>query len=333
MLGGEKEMSFKETDLIENKDLRERHMERIDILEKVGNLLLLNELEMATTEMVAKFYEEEVGTIKMCVKNHRDEIESDGYKVWKKNDFNESKIDLLSSTKTNFTIKLGEEGFTISNRGLALFPKRAILRIGMLLQKSDVAKELRSRLLDIFHDAEHNTKIVENVFQEIRTEQEIATEMSQAILMGDFSKLSLLQTELIGIKNKRINKLENTVNILVDQYTTFDEFKRVANACMRAIASKDERPINKMWATYYKFLYDKEGISVNTRYKNEIERVQQERISMGKKPYTENTLKTKVNKLRTIKPSEYNRCLKVLEAMAVKYGVDIEEVVKLDFNK
>ena len=327
----------KEIDLMENKEMRDSLVERLDVLDKVGSLLLLDELQMATTEQVAKYFsspnkEVSKSVIEMCVKNNREEIESDGYKVWKKSDFNETKIDLVSSTRTNFTIKLGEEEVTISNRGVALFPKRAILRVGMLLRDSEVAKELRTRLLDIVHDAEHNTDIVDKVFQEIRNEQEIANEMSQAILQGDYAKLSLLQTELIDLKNKRIVKLENNYDLLANNYTSFEDFKRVANACVRAITSSSGVPIEKVWSAYYSFLFDKEGINVSVRYKNEIERLQNERIELGKKPYSESTLKSKVNRLRTIKPNEYEKCLNALKGLAVKYDVDLEKVVKLDLN-
>ena len=131
---------------------------------------------------------------------------------------------------------------------------------------------------------------------------------------------------------EELDKANRIIDTLVNEHTTFDDFKRVANACMRAIASREKKTIDKMWGIYYKFLFDKEGINVKTRHKNEVERIQNERVASGKKPYAESTLKEKVNKLQTIKSTEYSKCLKVLEAMAVKYGVDIEKVVKLEFD-
>lgn len=331
-------MNITENELIEKVEARNKCVDRIDVLEKVGNLITLPS-GYSSLKQIAMYYDVNIETIKNYwkskdYKNFKQELIEDGAKAFTKEEVLRLGVN-LKNIRGGFDVLDENDGViaTGSNKGLVLLPKRAVLRIGMVLTVSDVAKELRTRLLDIFHDAEHNTNIVEDVFQEIRTEQEIASEMSQAILVGDFTKLSLLQTELISIKNKRIGKLENAVDILVNEYTTFDEFKRVANACMRAIGAKDKRPIDKMWGIYYKFLFDKEGISVNTRYKNEMERIQKERIELGKKPYSESTLKTKVNKLRTIKPSEYNKCLKVLEAMAIKYGVDIEEVVKINFDK
>lgn len=132
---------------------------------------------------------------------------------------------------------------------------------------------------------------------------------------------------------EELDKANRTIDILINEYTTFDDFNRVANACMKAISREAGEEISVMWGIYYKFVYDKEGFNVKTRYKNEVERIQNERIASGKNPYSESTIKNKVTMLKTIKPSEYNKCLKILEAMAVKYGVDIEEIVKLNFNK
>ena len=44
------------------------------------------------------------------------------------------------------------------NRGLKVFPQRAIPRIGMLLRDSDVAKEVRTQLLNIEEKASGETK-------------------------------------------------------------------------------------------------------------------------------------------------------------------------------
>lgn len=159
------------TNLVTNKNLREELIGKVEVLDKVGTLLLLDELDMATVEMVAEYYGVTVEVVKMCVKNNRDEIENDGYKVWKKLDFNESKINLLSSTKTNFTVGLGESELVVSNRGIALFPKRAILRIGMLLRDSEVAKEVRTQLLNVVEVVKENND--EMLTQEIDKEKQL----------------------------------------------------------------------------------------------------------------------------------------------------------------
>lgn len=42
--------------LVTNKDLREELIGKVEVLDKVGTLLLLDELDMATVEMVAEYY-------------------------------------------------------------------------------------------------------------------------------------------------------------------------------------------------------------------------------------------------------------------------------------
>ena len=46
-----------EHDLVANKELREVSIDRVEVLDKVKSLLLIAELEVATTTMVADFYE------------------------------------------------------------------------------------------------------------------------------------------------------------------------------------------------------------------------------------------------------------------------------------
>ena len=38
--------------------------------------------------------------------------------------------------------------FSVTNRGLKVFPRRAILRVRMLLRDSEIAKEIRTQLLN-----------------------------------------------------------------------------------------------------------------------------------------------------------------------------------------
>lgn len=158
----------KEIDLLENKEMRDNLVERLDVLDKVGSLLLLDELQMATTEQVANYFNATVDTIKMCVSNNREEIELDGYKTYKAKDIEEitshvSKEILLTRNRANFKVtnSNGEEILSGGGRGVALFPKRAILRVGMLLRDSEVAKELRTQLLNVVETvAETNDELL-----------------------------------------------------------------------------------------------------------------------------------------------------------------------------
>lgn len=204
-----------ENELLVNKKKRNELIERIEILDSVGEILLLGNTEFATTEMVANYYEVTQRHIEDIINKNRDELESDGFGIRKADDFiSELKFgNKVSKQKGKFLVKINEdEVISFAPRGVNLFPKRAILRIGMLLQDSPIAKELRTRLLDIIHDTEEKTEIVKDIITEIRTEQDIQAELLKAIIEGDTNKESLLKTELIGLKQKRIKELEPKAN-------------------------------------------------------------------------------------------------------------------------
>ena len=129
-----------ENQLLENKELREKNLGRVEVLDQVKELLMLGDTEFATTEMVAKYYEVKLEAIQSLIKDNREELLNNGFKLYKRSE-------ILNVLK-------GQLEITIPNRGLNLFSKRAILNVGMLLRDSKIAQELRSRLLDVVHDAE-----------------------------------------------------------------------------------------------------------------------------------------------------------------------------------
>ncbi|HFG9757632.1 TPA: hypothetical protein ACGI56_000270 [Clostridioides difficile] len=249
--------------LIENKELRDRNIDRVDVLEHVKEILTLANTDFSTVELVSEYYEVDRDTIKKLIQRNRIELELDGLKLYKYNDIAE----VLENTKKGLDVT-----FKIPSRGLILIPKRAILRIGMLLRDSEVAKEVRTRLLDIVHDAEEQTEIV---IEEIRNEQNIKEDMLEAIISGDHNKLSVLQTELIGLKNKRISHLEDVITNSV----TITESKAIINKCVRTIAVKKFNCMfGKAWDEFYRFINYKLGINVRNRKGKGLARFSDEEI-------------------------------------------------------
>ncbi|MEI7027574.1 hypothetical protein [Paenibacillus sp. y28] len=120
--------------LVESKALREAHMSRIEVLDKVKKLMLLPDDLHANIEMTATFYEVGKEAINSLIKDNREELESDGLKVLTGTE--------LMSFKDMGLISKNTAAFTI-------IPRRAILRIGMLLRDSQVARAVRDRLLDV----------------------------------------------------------------------------------------------------------------------------------------------------------------------------------------
>lgn len=108
---------------------------RTEVLDKVKVLSLLPDDMHATTEQVASFFEVEVETIRWHVKTNREEIESDGYRV---------------VTRSSFETEFGSlSNLSPRARQIALFNRRSMTRLAMLLRDSPVARQVRTHLLDV----------------------------------------------------------------------------------------------------------------------------------------------------------------------------------------
>ena len=134
--------------IINDRKERANMINRIEVLEKVKGLLLLGDSEFATTLQVADYYEVDLSVIQKLVSRNKEELESNGMKLYYKNE-----IKNLIGQDVKLQI-------IIPNRGMKLFSKRAILNVGILLRDSIIAKEVRRRLLDI--EYESNKSIQEN---------------------------------------------------------------------------------------------------------------------------------------------------------------------------
>jgi hypothetical protein len=119
--------------LTTSREVRERHAGRTEVLDKVRALKMLPGDTYVTTEMVAAYYEVGVEAIKTLTKDNRAELESDGYDV------------IEGAQLRSFKDLSGIGGRA---RSLALFPRRAVLRLGMLLRDSTVARQVRDYLLN-----------------------------------------------------------------------------------------------------------------------------------------------------------------------------------------
>ncbi|MGW5340325.1 hypothetical protein ACWEQD_18155 [Rhodococcus pyridinivorans] len=84
--------------------------------------------------MVARYYEVDREAVRQIVTRNRDELDDDGYRVVTRAAF-ESDIASLSNIAPRA-------------RTIALFPRRAVLRIGMLLRDSEIGRQVRDYLLD-----------------------------------------------------------------------------------------------------------------------------------------------------------------------------------------
>jgi len=132
-----------ESVLIESKSARNEQLanttnERAEeILSKVKALLHFAQYQgdkIASTEAVAEFYEVPEDTVRQVVKRHRDELKSDGLETLSGKQLKDVRDKLSLRSKTPQA---------------TVWTPRAALRLGMLLQHSEVAQAVRTSLLDV----------------------------------------------------------------------------------------------------------------------------------------------------------------------------------------
>lgn len=125
---------MKENEILENQQTRDELVERTEVLDKVKELILLPNTEFATTEQVATYFNTTKDNIKQTKKRNNDELISDGVK-------NSSYKEIKQLINSDNTLSL-----LIPPKGTLLFPKRAILRMAMLLRDSEVANNIKKEL-------------------------------------------------------------------------------------------------------------------------------------------------------------------------------------------
>ncbi|MFE0692837.1 hypothetical protein [Streptomyces sp. NPDC058869] len=125
--------------LTESRTMRAQTVTRVDVLDKVKTLSLLPDNVHATTEIVASYYEVDTEVIKKTVQRHREELASNGLRVIRGDELR----DFKRSTEGQ-SVPLSER-----INALTLFTRRTILNVGQLLAESDVARQVRTYLLEV----------------------------------------------------------------------------------------------------------------------------------------------------------------------------------------
>lgn len=125
--------------LVESATLRRQYADRTDALDKVKALAFLPDGIHMTTDLVARFYEVSLSTIDSLVEANAAELEANGRKVLRGSDLREF------ATPFGGVANLG---LSPKARSIALYDRRAILNVGMLLRDSPIARNVRSSILD-----------------------------------------------------------------------------------------------------------------------------------------------------------------------------------------
>lgn len=269
-------------------------MNRIEVLDKVKKLFLLPELECMTITQVADYFEVPGRTISSQYNYNKDEFDSDGVHLKQLNDFKSlsdlNSITLKTTQRRGFLeITLPNNTIvTIPNCGVKCFPKRAILRMGMLLRDSVIAKEVRTQLLNTF---EHATE--EQRTADIDEEKRLLGDVVENLANDDSSNAFVSFTEYVKYKNRYIKEIEQHNAELAQKNADLSKQNEEITSDNKALAKENEiyakdvlkwtdrasanravrvlaamcfkNDFAKAWNTVYKELYYKYGILVKAR--------------------------------------------------------------------
>lgn len=183
---------MEQLELIEKQEIRNQYIDRIDVLDKVKEVILLPYGDSMTMEMVSDYYEVGLEAINSLVKDNREEIESDGYEVLVK--------DELKSFKNLCEIKSRA-------RQISIFTKRSILRVGMLLRDSEIAKQVRTSLLNMSENKNAIQQEINNIDKEKLLMLDIMCakdDMERMVSMNNLKRYKDEQQEKIELEKKSI---------------------------------------------------------------------------------------------------------------------------------
>ena len=285
--------------IISDRSMRDKCVGHYEVLERVKKLLLLPGTEMMSIEQVADYYEVSDRWITELYGYNREEIDSDGTELLSRNFYNGSEVKPTSvENKQTSATYIFDDGqmITINNRGLKAFSKRAVLRIGMLLQQSSVAREIRNQLLNIEEKSSDEVKV-----QDINEEQSLMLAVGMAVASGDANAVAIATTNLIAFKNRHIDKLKNDNKALAEGILEWKDRNKL-NAGIRKLASVTGKHFDKMWNELYKNIQYKYGICLKQR---------------GVAPY-----------VQWIKESEWNDIMKTFCAMCEAYDQSPTEMLQ-----
>ena len=261
-------MGNNEQTIMDYRQVREEYIDRVDVLDKVKNLLLIPAMECMTMKQVADYYEVSIDSVKGIYNYNKEEFIADGaikhsIKDVKSLMGENSPIKNIITCRGGIEIPIDENTKVfIPNTGVILFPKRAILRAGMLLRDSVIAKEVRTQLLNIVEVAQEEKP--EIITQEIQKEEDLLLNISKAFATGNVMKLMTAMQEYSSYKDRHIKRLENDKKLLTADILTISD-RQMFNAVMRKLVYTLHIDYPIAFGIFYKQLNYKYGINLKAR--------------------------------------------------------------------
>jgi 5-methylcytosine-specific restriction endonuclease McrA len=193
--------------LVESRSLRQEYISKVEVLDKVGELLTFDG-DYASVGMVAGFYDVSYKTIESVVRENKDELAFDGLKILKGEE--------LKNLKTI----LSDKGLFKHARSLTIIPRRAALRIGMLLRDSEVAKKVRNYLLEV---EEKKFSIPAGIINHIKDVNGKCDEFNNGVQMVNY-RFMQMESDFMHVKEK-VDALYETLCIPKNEKQAFSKLR------------------------------------------------------------------------------------------------------------
>lgn len=178
---------------------------------------------------------------------HRNELELDGAQLVRQSAvLNLCNGDLKKLRgKTIVIAKADGKAYEVPNRGLRLFPKRAVLRVGMLLRDSKVAREVRTQLLNIEEKTASEIKV-----QSIAEEQQLIFNIGKAYVDGDMDSFAKATMAYKNFLSRHVMDIQKNGKIVSDEKLGWQKRNQL-NAAMRQLSRSTGIPVYSIWNELY----------------------------------------------------------------------------------
>jgi len=245
---------------------RQNVLNNIVVLEDIKNYLglpgmLFEDEYIYTKQQVSEFYQIDITTIEKYLENYDKELKHNGYSVLKGKKLKEFKkqfghiINLSSKTSQ-----------------LSVFNFRALLNLGMLLVESEMAKALRSKILDLVLDTlskkvggstkyinQRDEEFLHTILKEPHYRKEFTEALKNYLDLGNF-KYSIYTSKIYeyifkenATEYKKILKLTVTDNA---RDTMYSEVLKLIASFETGLAHEMEKKYNKIGRKLTKYEMD-----------------------------------------------------------------------------
>lgn len=155
---------------------QEGRINLVNLLKKYGEVV-----DFMTEPMLAQFFRANQKGVEQVTNRHGKEFEKYGYRVYKRSELLNLQV-------------VGLEN--IPNRGLRLYPIKAVILMGMMLTESEVAEQLRSDIMDI-------------LFGDVQEPEDELMILSKGLLIAD--KKIKEQAAIIEYQDEQLNAIPNLI--------------------------------------------------------------------------------------------------------------------------